>query len=302
MTILFSHSIFAQKITFLKTTGRKKLHYLEFISDKVIVYKMGRYYDNGGSGSAIRLTDTLTFTSQNEYKGNHYSLIYKDNLYTLIFNNGTIKYETEPIEDINKVNSELNNAYCLKCHFDLSYKLNKEFPLYHYTFRNGFSAWAKQPNKTISHKEFIEKKDQEIAIIFDSISRKQIEFAKTTNFIIDKVNQVNYSILKDSISTLPVDFKPKSGYFDKSVYHMTKANAEYFYKLLQDFPKSKKFIYYAVEQDKELVKQLKQIQGYDDLKKEFLKDYNSNKIELYRTIGIYAIITGLLTWLIITQP
>jgi len=263
---------------------------------------MGRYYDNAGSGSAINLIDTLAFTDQNEYKGNHYSLIKNDTVYTLIFKNGTIKFETEPEIDIDKVNLELNNAYLLKSYFDLSDKLNEEFSLYHYTFRNGFSAWRKQPNKNISHKEFIEKIDKEIAVIYDSISKKQIEFAKTTNFIIENVNQVNYSILKDSISTLPIDFKPKSGYFDKSVYLMTKADAKYFYKLLQDFPTSKKFIYYAVEKDKELVKQLKQIQGYDDLKKEFLKDYNYNKLELFRSIGIYGIIAGLLTWLIITQP
>ena len=212
------------------------------------------------------------------------------------------KYETEPENDLNKVNSELNNAYCLKSYFDISDKLNKEFSLYHYTFRNGYYAWEKQPNKTISHDKFIEQIDKEIVIIYGSISSKQTSLTKTTNFITANVRQANYSILKDSISTLPIDYRPQSGYFDKSVYQMSKANPEYFYKLLQDFPTSKKFIYFAVDQDKELIKQLKQVQGYDDLKKEFFKEYKYGKTMPYRIIGTYAIIAGLLTWLIIAQP
>jgi hypothetical protein len=83
---------------------------------------------------------------------------------------------------------------------------------------------------------------------------------------------------------------------------MSKANQEYFFKLLQDFPTSKKFIYFAVDQDKELIKQLKQVQGYDDLKNEFFKENKSGKTMPYRVIGTYAIIGGLLTWLIIAQP
>ena len=80
------------------------------------------------------------------------------------------------------------------------------------------------------------------------------------------------------------------------------ANPEYFYKLLQDFPTSKTYIYSAVDHDKELVKQLKQVQGYDDLKKEFFKDYRYGKTMPYRILGTYAIIGGLLAWLIIAQP
>lgn len=196
----------------------------------------------------------------------------------------------------------MNNAYCLKSYFDLSDKLNKEFPLYHYTFRNGYYAWEKQTQKSINQTAFIQQTDKEIAIIYDSISKKQNAFTTTTNFITDNVKQANYTTLKDSISTLPIDWRQQNGYFDKSVYQMTKANPEYFYKLLQDFPSSKKFIYFAIDQDKELVKQLKQVQGYDDLKKEFLKDYKYGKTMPYRIIGTYAIIAGLLTWLIIAQP
>jgi hypothetical protein len=44
------------------------------------------------------------------------------------------------------------------------------------------------------------------------------------------------------------------------------------------------------------------VQGYDDLKKEFFKDYKYGKTMPYRIFGTYAIFAGLLTWLIIAQP
>jgi len=301
LSILVSLQIYGQGSTFFKTIGKNNLHYLEFSNSYVKVYKMGSYFDKAGSGSAIILTDTLIFAKENEFKGKQYSLFKNETHYTLLADNGK-KYETEPENDLNKINSELNNAYCLKSYFDISDKLSKEFSLYHYTFRNGYYAWKKKPNKTISHDKFIEQIDKEIVIIYDSISSKQASLTKTTNFITANVRQANYSVLKDSIITLPIDYRPQSGYFDKSVYQMSKANPEYFYKLLQDFPTSKKFIYFAVDQDKELIKQLKQVQGYDDFKKEFFKEYKDGKKMPYRTIGTYAIIAGLLTWLIIAQP
>lgn len=300
ITLLASFQIFGQDITFFKTTG-KNLHYLELSNANVIVYKMGSYFDKAGSGSAIILTDTLILTKENEFKGKLYTLIKNETHCTLLSEKGK-KYETELENDINKVNTELNNAYCLKSYFDLSDKLNNEFPLYHYTFRNGYYAWQKQPNKTITHNKFIEQTDKEIINIYDSISRIQTALTKTTNFITDNAGQASYSILKDSISTLPIDYRPQCGYFDKSVYQVAKSNPAYFYILLQDFPTSKTFIYFAVDHDKELVEKLKQVQGYDDLKKEFFKEYKHGKAMPYKIIGTYAIFTGLIIWLIIAQP
>ncbi len=301
LTLIVSSQILGQDLTYFKTIGNKNLHYLEFNNNDVKVYKMGLYYDKVGSGSAILLIDTLMPIGDSEFRGKQFILIRNSTHYTLVADNGK-EYKAEPEHDLNKVNSELNNAYCLKSYFDISEKLNREFPLNHYTFRNGYYAWKKQPNKTMSHYEFIEQTDKEIERIYDSISIEQNALIRTTNFIIENVGQINYSILKDSISTLPIDYRPQSGYFDKSVYQMTKTNPEYFYKLLLDFPEDKKYIYSAVDRDKELVKELKQVQGYDVLKKEFLKDYNYGKTMAYKTTGAYVIIVGLIVWLIIIQP
>jgi hypothetical protein len=303
ITILFSLltiQLFGQSSTFYKTTGKKNFHYVEIIDNKAIVYKMGRYLDKAGTGAAITFSDTLYKNNQQEYKGTNYSLIKAEEHYKL--QNDKIKtLQIEPESNFDKVNTDLNNAYCLKSYFDLSEKLNKEYPLNHYTFRNGYYAWTNRVDKSINHTNFIVQIDKTIKHIYDSISTNQIKFTRTTEFIISNIKKQNYSILKDSLKTLPINWRPQSGYFDKSVYQLVKSNPEYFYKLLQDFPNDKKFIWFAVDSDKELVKQVKQVQGYDELKKEFLKDYKFGKTMGYRIIGTYAIIAGLLTLLIIAQ-
>jgi hypothetical protein len=299
--ILLSIQLFGQTSTYYKTIGKKNFHYVEFIDNKAIVYKMGRYLDKAGTGTAITFRDTLYKISQQEYKGTNYSLIKVDDKY-IVHNEKSKKQQIEQENNLDKVNTDLNNAYCLKSYFDLSEKLNKEYPLNHYTFRNGYYAWTNRVDKSINHTNFIEQIDKTIKHIYDSISTNQIKFTRTTEFIIRNIKKQNYSILKDSLKTLPINWRPQSGYFDKSVYQLVKSNPEYFYKLLQDFPNDKKFIWFAVDSDKELVKQLKQVQGYDELKKEFLKDYKFGKTMGYRIIGTYAVIAGLLTWLIIAQP
>jgi hypothetical protein len=260
---------------------------------------MGRYLDKGGSGFAILLTDTLLRESDSEFKGKFYTLFNTDINYTLLTDKSK-KLELENEKDISKVNFELNNAYYLRSYFDLSDKINSEFPLYHYSFRNGYLAWKDIVNKIEKHQNFIENTDIEIKKVYDRIFKEQTILTNTTNFITENAKQADYLILKDSLKTLPIDYRPQSGYFDKSVYQMAKSKPENFYKLLQDFPASKTHIYFAVYDDKELIKQLKQVDGYDVLKKEFVKEYRNNKTMIYKVIGTYAILGGLLTLLIIS--
>jgi hypothetical protein len=298
--ILSTFQLFGQNSIFYKTIGKKNVHYIELDGEKAIVYKMGWYMDKEGPAPALILTDTLFKISSQEFKGKNYSLLSNNENLTLQDNkkkNLQIEQENNTV----KVIIDLNNAYCLKSYFDLSRRINKEYPLYHYTFRNGYDAWTNQTNKNINHNQFIKLTDNTIKFLYDSISTKQNNFTGTTDYITKNVNQSNYSTIKDSLKTLPIDWRPQSGYFDKSVYQIVKTNPEYFYKLLQDFPNDKQFIWFAVDGDEELVKKLKQVQGYDALKKEFLKDYKYGKSMGFRVIGSYAIIAGLLTWLIIAR-
>lgn len=261
------------------------------------IYKMG--LTNHFDDTIIIKLDTLKINIENEFKGNTYSINKKnEDLILKIEHSKTLK--TEIIKD-KAAFITLNKAYYLKSYFDLIDSLDNKFPLNNYSYRNGFNAWNMLVNKSYDHNKFKQNTDREIQTISDSIFNIQTRLIQTTDFITSFVKKVNYSVLRDSIKALNINYSPQSGYFDKSVYQMAKTNPEHFYKLLQDFPKNKKLIYLAVEKDKELIKQLKQVQGYKYLKKEFLKNYRFGKSMLYRGIGMYALCVGLITWGIVSQ-
>jgi len=266
---IFFNSLGQNKI-YYKTAKKQNFHYVELNNEFAVVYKMGSYLDKAGTGSAISNIDTLIKTSEQEFKGSNYLLSNQLNhFYLQSANAKKTNLIIEP--DLSKVNTELNNAYFLKSYFDLSDKLNKEFPLYHYSFRNGYYAWNKLSERNTNHDEFIKRTDKEIKIVYDSISNKQKQLTNTANFIKENASKIDYSILKDSLSKLPIEYCPQSCYFSKSVYHIAKANPNNFYRILEDFPSNKTIIYFAVDDDKEVIKQLKQVQGFDKLKKEYLK-------------------------------
>jgi len=259
-----------QNNVFYKTSKKQNVHYATLNDSFAIVYKMGYYKDKAGTGPAVLKTDTLVRISGQDFKGKSY-LISKQAgiLYLMTENAKKNTLVTEP--DMSKVNTELNNAYFLKSYFALSDKLNKEFPLNHYSFRNGYYAWDRITKRNISHHEFIRQTDKEINSVYDSISNKQQLFTNTARFIKENAGRTDYSFLRDSLFKLPVEFCPRSCYFSKSVYQLAKADPKNFYKILEDFPDYKTIIYFAVDEDKELVRRLMQVQGYDKLKKEFSK-------------------------------
>lgn len=301
--ILFfsTFQLFGQHSIFYKSTGKGNLHYIELIHNRAIVYKMGWYIDKAGSGPAVTLIDTLFKGNSLEFKGKYYLLQIDQGRLT---QQGHKKWRQQVVQENNIVSiyTELNHAYCLKSFFDLSDRLNKEYPLYHYTFRNGYYAWANRPDKGSMPDQFITQTNKEIQFLYDSISSEQNRFTQTTEFILRNVNQSNYSIIKDSLKKLPIRYSSQFGYFNKSVYEVVKSNPVYFYRLLQDFPNDRKYIWLAVDSDRKLIKQLKRIDGYDELKKEFVKDYNFNKSMGYKIIGTYTVVAALITWLIIAQP
>jgi hypothetical protein len=120
-------------------------------------------------------------------------------------------------------------------------------------------------------------------------------------FLIDNINNLNYSTIKDSLTDLPKEYRSGSWYFGNSVYEISKQKPDYFYRIAEDFPENQNIIFAAVSDDKQLVGELKNVQGYDNLKNEFIKDYNFGKSMNYKIIGVYVVLVGLLTWLIVSQ-
>ncbi|MBL7932686.1 MAG: hypothetical protein JNL60_12330 [Bacteroidia bacterium] len=293
---------FGQGAKFYRTIQEKHLHYLEFRAQMVIVYKMGQYYNKMAPAPAIVLQDTLVKEpGSDSYKGRIYTLEIPGKVYTLRESKKD-KYELQVEPDSGKVNAQLNKAYHLKSFFELSRRIDAEFPLGNYDHWTGYREWNRVSEKASDHDKFIELTKQKIKLIYDSVHQKQSKSSNTTNYILANAKQVDYSLLKDSLKTLPIDYRPRSAYFDTCVYRLCKSNPETFYKILQDFPSERQFVYYAVEEDKALVNEIKKVSGHDQLKREFIREKNSGKAIIYRTIAVYAVMGGLIAWLIIAQP
>lgn len=300
LTIQICLQSHGQNTVFYKTVKKQGQYYLEISNGIAKVYKMGKYIDKAGSGPAIIKIDTLNKITENEFNGKLFSVIREDGNYVIKSEKGK-KLNTEIINDLKSIYLTLNNAYYLKSYFDLSERINAEFPLYHYTFRNGYYAWNKLIERNYNHEEFKIKTNNELKLLYDSIFQYQTKLTNTTNFLIKNANQIEYNTIIDSLRILPIEYSSNSWYFGSAVYQISKANPEYFYKILADFPTNKTVIYFAVNKDKLLVEQLKQVPGYENLKREFIKDYKFGRSMPYKIIIGYAVLGGLLTWLILSQ-
>lgn len=202
---------------------------------------------------------------------------------------------------MSKVNVDLNNAYYIKSYYDLSTRLDKEFPLFHFSFYSGYGAWDRLKEKGLDHESFMLLTNSDIRSVYDSIAKDETRHTNTTNFIKENAGSVGNSQLRDSLRTLPVTYCPNSCYFIRSVYAMAKADPVVFYQILEDNPSNKTIVHYAVSDDKELIKRLSAVDGYNSLRREFIKDRRYDRSIPYRVFGAYAVIAGLITWLIISQ-
>lgn len=302
LTLVVHSHLFAQNAnwTFYKTTKKSRQHIVEINNDIAKVYQIGLYLDKAGSGPAILIIDTLYKKTEFEFSGKLYSFnaTYNNNY---LLTNQSKKLETEKVNDTNSIYTILNNAHYLKSYFDLSDSINKMFPLYYYSFRNGYYAWNRLSQKNYNYEEFKQNTNAEIKKLYDSIVNKQTNLANTTNFIIKNANQTDYTALRDSLRKLPIEFRSSSWYFGEAVYQISLTDPEYFFRIAEDFPSDKSIVFAAVDSDKNLVKRLKQVQGHDNIKKEFIKEYKFGKSMPYKIIGGYAVLGGLLTWLILNQ-
>ncbi|MCF3110311.1 hypothetical protein LL912_16120 [Niabella sp. CC-SYL272] len=251
---------------------------------------MGVYVDKAGTGPAVIFIDTLYPTSDHVFKSRQYLLDTSVGGYFL----QTGKNEKLPIKKVattGEADSILNHAYFLKSYFALSHSLNSCFPLYHYTFRNGYVAWNSVPGKNQDHYAFISRTDKAVKNIEDSTAREQTRFSNTTNFILRNAETIPYTILIDSLKTLPAEYPSSSRYFSEVVYQVALVQPHYFFNILQDFYAKKELMFAAVAYDKKLVRLLRQTPGTSTMKKAFFKEYRQDKLATYKVIGLYTAIT-----------
>jgi hypothetical protein len=184
----------------------------------------------------------------------------------------------------------------------MSADLNNAYPLNHHTFRNGIHSWEVLKNKEVDYLQFRDFTVTRHKEIKDSITRLQDTYVLLTSYLIKNLKTLEYDALKDSLTNLPADYRSVSWYFGTVVNEVAKQRPECFFRLADDFPNKKSLIFIAVEENKEVIEGLKRVDTHLEIKKEFFKDRRFGKTLPYRILATYAIVGGLLTWLIVSQP
>ena len=92
-----------------------------------------------------------------------------------------------------------------------------------------------------------------------------------------------------------------SAYYGKVVNAIAAQHPDYFFRLAEDFPQYQDIIFAAVGDNKDVLEGLKAAEGHDAIKKAFFKDRRFGKTMPYKIIGIYAVVIGLITLLIVSQ-
>ncbi|MEP7142319.1 MAG: hypothetical protein ABI707_05595 [Ferruginibacter sp.] len=288
--------------TLFQTNSKTRLFYVDFKNSQAHVYEIGRYLDKAGTGNSIKSVDTLIQQSNEIYIGKHSKIIEENKKFYLVKEfNKTKNFRIELVKDVEMANNNLNNAYYLDNYFKMSDELNKTYPLNHHSFRNGFYTWKELDNREEDYLMFREFARKRLKKIKDSISNLQDNCVSKTNYIIQNIKAFEYNTLKDSLVKLPAEFSSVSYYYSSVINEVAKQRPEYFFRLAEDFPKNRSLIFMAVEDNKEVVNGLSAVEGHNEIKKEFFKDRRFGKSMPYGIIGTYAVIGGLLAWLILSQ-
>lgn len=287
---------------FLRTSSKMHLYYVDLDNSAAKVYEMGRHLDKGGTGYSIIRTETLTRQPDGNYSGNASSIIReKDRLYLISGDKKARKFGMDTVRSLSVFNTDMNNAYYLDSYFRMSRELNKDYPLYSHSFRNGYYTWKDLPNKELHYLQFREFADNHIKNIRDSIGRVQARNTALTNYIIQNISTLEYNTLKDSLAKLPPEYAGQSRYYSLAINAAAAQRPEYFFRLAEDFPANKSLIFFSVDNNKEVFSRMKAVEGHDKIKKEFFKEKKFERSIPYKVIGIYAAAAGLITLLIVTQ-
>lgn len=287
---------------FLQTNSKTRLYYVHLNISIARVFQMGSYLDVAGRGYSIKEEDTLTRQADGTYSGNNIRMMLQENKwYLLTRSKKPVKLVLDRAKNLKEVNHNLNNAYYLDNYFEMSNELNQSYRLNHHSFRNGFLSWKELPNQETDHFAFRNFADQQLKMIRDSISSTQNSYVSLMSGILQNLKTIEYDSLKDSLSKLPLVNGSVSRYYATVLNQLASQKPEYFFRLAEDSPALRSSIFSAVEDNEAAVQNLKTAKGHDEIKKQFFKDRRFSKTMPYRIAAMYAVVGGLLTWLILSQ-
>lgn len=303
--LLFSFSlfvytgVFGQLTTseFYTTTKKKHIHYVAVSQNEVTVYQMGQYYTKAGFYPVILQQKTLKKTSEHSYADTNFT-------YSVVGEKHALRIGTKKKKELKKIDSsavylQLNEAYYMQSHFNLSRSLRIEFPFSDYGYYNCYETWKKFQSQDLNPVAFRKEADKEIKNMADSIRKEQESYVRISAFIVSNVNKVDYLQLKDSLALLPQEYREKSAYFTHTIYEIATQNPAYFFRIAEDFPAKRDIVFSSVDNDKKLIEVLKMVEGHEQIKKEFFKAQRDNRLVQLQMLGSCVLSCGLLTWILI---
>ena len=285
-----SLTTYAQDRQLFRTHGKKTHFYTDLHSERGKVYAMGGFYDVAGTGSSIRNIDIVERQSDGSYQGKYSQILREhNNLYLVSTFNKTRKYLLDTVS-AQVMNNDLNNAYHLRQYTDMSVRLNNAFPLNHFTFRGSFSTWKALPAniKEMEHQLFRELTDKRFKEIEDSVTFIQREYARTADYILTHLNQMDYTALKDSLHLLPVSAHVDR-YYARIVTAVALQQPEYYLRLAEDNPDQREEIYSPITSNKAAADRIRQVQGHDAVKKEYMKERKADQRFRAYALGIFSL-------------
>lgn len=270
----------------------KELRYFFYLAQQektMVVYRFGKYLDKAGTGPSLLFADTLTPQQHNnemQYVGKQVQLTQNKQPWQLYFTDGKRNKTValHPIADTNLVNGTLNNAYWLDHFVTMSKAINNAFPLYHYSFREGFGRWKLLDNKNMHPPHFRLYADGIINGIQDSVVNIQTRYATTTHYLMGHLVTMDYTALKDSMLKLPDNLYKEGRYFTQVANALAINRPEQYFQLAQDMPAQQSIIFDAVY-EKDLVKKLKAYPTHSPAKKAFIKRKKSDRNSLLSSLA-----------------
>lgn len=275
---------------FYKVGNKSISYYIDLGEKEAKVFRMGRNIDPGRSWNAIADTDTLVKQANGIYVGKRTRVQMDESKLILItIGKREKRLSMDYVQDYATVNRELNSAYFMELYIAMSREVRDSFLVHGHSFRTGFSEWDKLKNKEQNYISFRMFADTTIAHCQDSIVSTHNKYKALTNFLTLNVHTIDYSVLKDSLAKLPKNDYLR--YYWNAISEIIKRKPEYLYRLVEDFPNDRSDIFFAVnEWDKELIEQIRAIEGHEVVKKEFVKDIRGRKYMLFHAAGMYTLV------------
>ena len=270
-TYLFITTAYGQNDTAITYFSAKNGKILCLIEGKSgTMFQLGSRAGGHLSGYSLVFTDTLqiqTDTSTAYYSGKKIWIEKKKTKMYLFYKHK--KYRIKKIENIKEINYNINSAYWwssfAKMYSDISHKC----PWTDFSWTDSEIFWESFNNKNSSYKVFIPFAKIQIEKVRDSILNIEIPRTELTKKLINNISSIDYSELKESLLKLPTDY---SKYFGTVIRVICDQSPELFFKLAEDLPQKRDYIFRMPYRNSETMKRLKSVQTDSPVKKEFFQE------------------------------